>query len=372
MSFGLVLHLVNGFPASAATLGPDKPVRVYTTSCATCHEQGAAGAPKLSDAKQWRERLSKSSRKQMVQHVIHGFKSMPPKGGNTSLSDSEVEETVAYMIAAATADESLLPSNPQVSRRRSTTAARLAEQKTGTVFHVAPSDDDIPNDKYGDDVRLGKKIFTETYKYARRYSGNDLACANCHLDAGRRPFSAPLWGAYGMYPAYRSKDDRNNTIEDRIQQCFRFSMNGISPALDAPEIRALVSYIHFLSKGIPIGVEMPGRGYLQIAKTGYDPNPTRGAATYKAKCAVCHGNSGKGKEKKGGGYQFPPLWGMDSYNKGAGLARNELLAGFIKANMPLGQEWTLTDQEALDLATYINLQLRPWDPRKGVIEGLLD
>lgn len=268
----------------------------------------------------------------------------------------------------ATGPQSTAPA----ARPLSTTAARLAELKPGTDFHVPPSDDEIPHDKYGDDVRFGKRIFTETYKYARRYAGNDLACANCHLDAGRRPFSAPLWGAYGMYPAYRAKDDRNNTLEDRIRQCFRFSMNGISPALDAPEIRALVSYIHFLSRGVPIGIEMPGRGYPQIMKTGHDPNPARGAEIYKAKCAVCHGINGQGQEKKSGGYQFPPLWGLDSYNKGAGLAKNELLAGFIKANMPLGQEWTLTDQEALDLATFINLQLRPWDPREGILKGLFD
>jgi hypothetical protein len=37
--------------------------------------------------------------------------------------------------------------------------------------------------KYGDDVRLGKQIFTETYNYAHRYSGNDLTCSNCHLYA---------------------------------------------------------------------------------------------------------------------------------------------------------------------------------------------
>lgn len=252
------------------------------------------------------------------------------------------------------------------------TQARVAEQRAGTRYHVSPADETIPNDKYGDDVRLGKKIFTETWHYARRYTGNGLACANCHLDAGRRAHAGPMWAAYGMYPAYRSKNDRNNTIEDRIQQCFRYSMNGISPAKDTPEIRALVSYIHFLSRGAPVGVEMPGRGYPLIQKTGRDPSPTRGADGYRKKCASCHGDNGKGKERKGGGYLFPPLWGMDSYNKAAGLARNRLLAGFIKANMPLGQGWSLSDQEALDIAAYINLQIRPLDPRKGIIEGILD
>lgn len=239
-------------------------------------------------------------------------------------------------------------------------------------YHVAPGEDTIPNDKYGDDVRLGKKIFTETYKYGWRYAGNGLTCANCHLDAGRQPNAGPMWAAYGMYPAYREKNDRSNSLEERIQQCFRFSLNGFAPALDAPELRALVSYIHFLSKGVPIGVDMPGRGYPQVVKTGSDPSPKRGGDVYREKCASCHGENGAGEKRAGGGYTWPPLWGMDAYNKGAGMANNSLLAGFIKANMPLGQPWSLTDQEALDVAAYINLHIRPYDPRKGLLKGLFD
>ena len=63
---------------------------------------------------------------------------------------------------------------------------------------------------------------------------------------------------------------------------------------------------------------------------------------------------------------------MGSYNKGAGMANNDMLAGFLKATMPPGQDWSLSDQEALDLAAYINLQIRPWDPRKGIIKGLFE
>jgi len=351
---------------------------IYTQTCAACHDAGAAGAPAISDIPAWQQRIKQTPVTEMARRAIHGYKSMPPKGGNATLSDAEVRRAVAYIMAsvktaakrpASTATPSVTARTPLIP----TTHARVIEQRAATRYHIPPSDDEIPNDKYGDDVRLGQKIFTATYKYARRYIGNELTCANCHLDAGRRPHSAPLWAAYGMYPSYKAKNDRNNTIEERIQQCFRFSMNGISPAQDAPEVRALVSYIHFLSRGVPIGVEMPGRGYPLISKTGYDPNPSRGGAVYKNKCASCHADDGAGKKNGGGdGYQFPPLWGLDSYNKGAGMARDELLAGFIKANMPLGEGWTLSDQEALDVAAYINLQLRPWDPRKGFIKGMFD
>jgi len=238
-------------------------------------------------------------------------------------------------------------------------------------YFQSPDDSQIPNDKYGNDVRLGQNIFTKTTEYASRYTGNGLVCSNCHLNAGKQANAAPLWAAFGMYPAYRSRDDRSINLEERIQQCFRFSLNGFAPAVDAPEIRALISYMHFISKGISVGKQMPGRGFPQVMKTGVDPNPTRGEKTYHQKCASCHGNNGEG-QKEQENYITPPLWGIDSYNKAAGFSRINLLAGFIRANMPLGQAWSLTDQESLDIAAYINLQLRPWDPRKGFIKSLFD
>jgi thiosulfate dehydrogenase len=239
-------------------------------------------------------------------------------------------------------------------------------------YHLPPGVEEIPGDKYGEDVRLGFRIFTETYRYARRYSGNGLTCASCHLDAGRRPHAAPLWAAFGMYPAYRVRNDRNNTLAERVQQCFRFGLNGTAPALDAPELRALVSYIHFLSKGTPAGVELPGRGFPEVVRAGFDPNPARGAATYRNRCAVCHGNDGAGRKREGGGYTAPPVWGSDSYNRGSGFARTPLLAGFVKVHEPPDAASRLTEQEALDVAAYLNQQLRSGDPAKGLLKGLFE
>ena len=52
-----------------------------------------------------------------------------------------------------------------------------------------------------------------------------------------------------------------------------------------------------------------------------------------------------------------------SFNWGAGMANINNAAGFIKANMPLGQGGTLTDQQAWDVATFIDSHERPQDPR---------
>ena len=235
--------------------------------------------------------------------------------------------------------------------------------------HATPDLDSLPADKYGDLVRLGHRLFTDTPKYAPRFANNALSCGNCHLDEGRQPFAAPMWAAWGMYPAYLTKTDRVNTFSERIQQCFKFSLNGFAPPLDSQEIRALLAYAQWLARGVPAGVEMRGRGFLTLRRTGSDPNPQRGRGLYAEKCAACHGVHGDGVQAEG--KSLPPLWGMRSYNKGAGMHRIELLAGFIKANMPFGNP-NLTNQEAWDIAAWIQLQERWPDPRQSLIKGFLE
>jgi thiosulfate dehydrogenase len=234
-----------------------------------------------------------------------------------------------------------------------------------------PGDETLAHDQYGELVRQGWRIFTDTPHQARRFSGNALSCTNCHLDAGRRPNAAPMGAAWGMYPAYLAKVERVATIEERVQQCFRFSMNGVPPPLDSQEMRSLITYFHWLARGSTVGVSQPGRGYPTVPRTGLDPDPMRGKAVYAQRCAACHGPHGDGRPGGTGERQFPPLWGYDSFNKGAGLNRLDLMAGFLKANMPYGNP-DLADQEALDVAAWIGLQERWPDPRKGLISGWLD
>ena len=67
---------------------------------------------------------------------------------------------------------------------------------------------------------------------------------------------------------------------------------------------------------------------------------------------------------------FPPLWGAQSYNWGAGMASVKNAAAFIQANMPLSRGGSLSEQEAWDVSQYIDSQDRPQDPRfTGSVEA---
>lgn len=225
-----------------------------------------------------------------------------------------------------------------------------------------PSEDSIPADKFGDLVRAGKDLFEHTDKLRGRYVGNGLKCVNCHLNAGRRADSSPLWAAYTVYPAYRKKTGQVDTYEQRLQGCFKYSMNGKAPPPGSHELVALTTYSYWLATGAPVGVSLPGRGYPKLDKPAEAPSIARGADVYAAQCAICHGPSGQGTQVEGT-YVFPPLWGKDSFNWGAGMHRIDTAAGFIKANMPLGKPNSLSDQAAWDVVMFVNSHERPQDPR---------
>lgn len=225
-----------------------------------------------------------------------------------------------------------------------------------------PPESELPEGPFGEVVRQGRAVFMDTARMMPDHVGNVLSCANCHMDRGRLADAAPMWAAIGMYPAYRRKNDKVNSFTERIQGCFQFSMNGTPPDTDDPMLVALISYMYWLATGAPMGVELAGRGYPEGEQPegGYDL--ARGEQVYAEQCALCHGEDGQG-QSVAGDYVFPPLWGPQSYNWGAGMHRINTAAAFIQANMPLGKGGTLTRQQAWDVAAWINSHERPQDPR---------
>jgi thiosulfate dehydrogenase len=220
-------------------------------------------------------------------------------------------------------------------------------------------------DDYEANVVFGYNIITQTNRYAGRYAGNGLNCTNCHMQAGTRPDAFPL-NVAGVYPKWRAKNGVRNGIGLRIRDCFLYSLNGIMPPEESAEVQAVAAYINYLSEGEVIGRPPKGAGVPSLPDTGADPNPPRGQVVYKRECAICHGAEGEGQGP------VPPVWGLNSYNGGAGLNNVQRLAGFVWANMPMGKERSLTHQEALDVAAFLHLQHRPLDPREGRLMKLAE
>jgi cytochrome c5 len=73
---------------------------VYESACAACHATGLAGAPKAGDKSEWAARIGQGQ-EMLYASALKGKGAMPPKGGNASLSDTEVKAAVDYVVGLA-------------------------------------------------------------------------------------------------------------------------------------------------------------------------------------------------------------------------------------------------------------------------------
>lgn len=235
-----------------------------------------------------------------------------------------------------------------------------------------PDESTIPNNQFGDLIRYGKELIVHTYKYIgpevddknMRFAGNNLSCQSCHLEAGTKAYSAPFIGVSATFPQYRPRENSIGTLYDRINGCMTRSMNGKPLPIESKELRAMEAYMFWLSQGVPIGAadKLEGRGLHKVDRKMIKQqaaDPVKGKVVYDTHCVSCHGKNGEGikNEGKATGYLYPPLWGDDTYNKGAGMYRVLKSADFIFTNMPLGatkDNPILTSEEAYNVAAYMN------------------
>src|SRR5699024_2196644 len=233
-------------------------------------------------------------------------------------------------------------------------AATIEEQASTEIPEMTPTEDLDPDHPMTEAIQYGEEIFNETNTVLEDYVGNELSCQSCHADGGLSA-SSTLVGVVADYPQYRPREGVAFTLEDRINGCMIRSMNGEMLPYDSEEMRAMMAYFSHISKGVDIEENRP---WFTLNKMDDIPEPdvVRVEELYESKnCMTCHGDYGEGTGANTG----PVLWGENSFNDGAGLTRLSKMAGYIQNNMPIGDEYILSDQEAADLAAYILMQERP-------------
>jgi thiosulfate dehydrogenase len=217
----------------------------------------------------------------------------------------------------------------------------------------------------GDLIAHGYKLVSQTYALigpevpapGMRFAGNNLACQNCHLDGGTKRSALPLVGVFRTYPKFSARSGRTISLAERVDECMTRSMNGRKLPDGSREMAAFLAYMRFIGEPAPIKSE-PAPPAPQEASA------VRGAEVFGRVCAVCHQPDGLGRRRGSAtstlGYEFPPLWGPDSFNDGAGMDHFERAVGFIRHNMPRGVDPAhpqLSLQDAWDLTAL--LQSKP-------------
>jgi thiosulfate dehydrogenase len=232
----------------------------------------------------------------------------------------------------------------------------------------APDTSQIEHTQEGDLIRYGRELILHTAvffgpKGTVAHISNGMNCGVCHIDAGTR-----LWGnnfskVASTYPLFRNRSGKIETVEMRINDCFERSLNGKKPGDSGKEMKAMVAYINWIGKNVSKGKKAKGSGVEILPFLNRAADTLKGKMVYVSICRKCHGENGEGLlEKNGKEYLYPPLWGRHSYNVGAGMYELSKFAGYIKNNMPFGTTFhnpQLTNEQAWDVAAYVNSQPRP-------------
>ncbi|MFM7154864.1 MAG: c-type cytochrome [Bacteroidota bacterium] len=231
---------------------------------------------------------------------------------------------------------------------------------------LAETDEDAGLIAYGRDLIAHTQDYFGPSGLVRPDAINGLNCQSCHLDAGSRPFGNNYFAVASTYPQLRARSGSLETIPKRVNDCFQRSLNGQPLDSTSREMKAIIAYMRWLGTGVPKDAKPRGTGLPEVPFLERPASPELGREVYVNKCASCHGADGQGLPiPPEGTRHYPPLWGEKSYNQGAGLFRLSRLAGYVKANMPFGATYDnpqLTDEEAWDVAAYINTQPRPEHP----------
>lgn len=232
--------------------------------------------------------------------------------------------------------------------------------------YAIPADKTILAGPNADDILYGKRLLSDTKRLLPDHVGAQMNCNSCHLLDGKVDAANGYINTVNFYPRVMPRAGKEVDLATRINGCFQRSMNGKPLDRDGPEMRAMLAYMDWLRQDVKKGtkVDLVNAGAIDESLI---PDPVNGAQVYTAKCAACHGMQGEGTFDQFGGVIFPPLWGEDSFNIGAGMARTYKAAQFVKWAMPpamhltgpLGQGGVLSDQDAVDVAEYFTHMPRP-------------
>ncbi len=345
----------------------------YVQFCATCHQTDGKGAPRF----------------------------FPPLAGNTSIQAKDPSSLIHVMLTGSASP--MTASSPHVfsmpsyavlndqeladiatfvrtrwgNHGSAVTAGQVHEMREALEMkQVNPPKFNPP--RYADMLKspnatqliYGMQLMRDTKRLLPNYVGDGLNCDSCHINGGTMALGSPYVGVAAQFPSYNPRAGHVIDFKDRINGCMLRSMAGHPLDKDSNEMNAMVAYMDWMRAGFQMKQKIPGRGVGKISRS-IVPNPENGKEVYKNSCAVCHGTHGEGVKRADGSYLFPPLWGNDSYNIGAGIAKTYTAAAFAKNVMPLSNTFNfpvgqggLTDQEAVDVGEYFSHQPRRDFPAK--------
>lgn len=340
----------------------------YTQFCADCHRPDGGGVKGLFPPLNGNPGIVAANPTTLLHITLTGWKTpqtaahprvytMP---GFARLQDDEIAEILSFVRSSwGNAAPPIKPS--QVAKMRK----QLNPSTDDETAFVTPRLANLLSAANADQVVRGMRLHLQTKALLPDNVGNALNCTSCHLNAGTVADGSPFVGVSAFFPSYAPRAGKDVTLEERINGCFRRSMDGKPLPVASTDMQAMVAYFDWMKMNTVAGDKVAGRGVGKV-DPAIKPDPVNGKAVYVQQCAVCHGDNGEGLKHADGSFVYPPLWGDESFNIGAGMARTYTAAAFVKRNMPIGMhekfplgQGGLSDQDAVDVAEYFSHQPRP-------------
>src|SRR5665213_3816666 len=150
----------------------------------------------------------------------------------------------------------------------------------------------LPSGPVGAQIALGHDLIEDTHAKMPQYVTARMNCSACHVNAGTVARGGTLAGVYAQFPQWNRRAHRVIALQDRLAQCFLYSMNGKPPAYDSKEMIAMVAYISWISRGTPVLATADPNAGFRLPEPSASPNVANGATIYAAKCASCHQANG--------------------------------------------------------------------------------
>ena len=340
----------------------------YTQFCADCHRPDGGGVKGMFPPLNGNPGIIAANPASLLHITLTGWATPQTEAhprvyrmpGFARLSDGEIAEILSF-VRSSWGNQASAISPAQVAAMRK----QLNPQTIDATAFETPRLAGLLSASNADQVLRGMRLHLQTKALLPDNVGNALNCTSCHLNAGTVADGSPFVGVSAFFPGYAPRAGKEVTLEERINGCFRRSMNGQPLPVASADMQARVAYFDWMKMNTAPGDKVAGRGVGKV-DPGIKPDSQNGKVVYVQQCAVCHGDNGQGLKHADGSFVFPPLWGDESFNIGAGMARTYTAAAFVKRNMPIGfhqkfplGQGGLSDQDAVDVAEYFSHQPRP-------------
>ncbi len=345
----------------------------YVQFCSTCHQMDGRGIQKIFPPLADNSSVQSKDPTSVIHVVLSGWMSPETQSAKRafgmpsyrSLNDKELAEIVTF-VRTKWGNQGEPVTAEQIKKVRDGIELKPVEPSKFALPLFA----DMLSKPNADQLIYGMRLMYHTKKMLPDNVGDVLNCNSCHLAGGSVAHASPYVGISALFPSYNPRAGKVIDFKDRVNGCMRRSMNGKVLDKDSKEMLAMIAFMDNMKGDAQKDKPIPGRGVGKISQSIL-PNVENGKKVYKDQCAVCHGDNGEGMKRADGSFVFPPLWGDQSFNIGAGIAKTYTGAAFAKSNMPMANtmkfplgQGGLTDQEAVDVAEYFTHMPRPDFPDK--------